>query len=115
MSYKEKEKKKKHLKILKKEKCTSILENMVEENNNGQNGHLPNTKLSSPAFTTTTTMTSETNKAGKNNDNSSSTVSTLATKFMNWIDPFVDFSWFILCSIGFILKVSVFFFYFYFI
>ncbi|TMW50701.1 hypothetical protein DOY81_004225 [Sarcophaga bullata] len=81
---------------------------MVEENNNGhsQNGHLPNNKVSTPAFTTTTTTTTtaETNKAGNNNDNSSSTVSTLATKFMNWIDPFVDFSWFILCSIGFILK-----------
>ncbi|KAI8125844.1 hypothetical protein CVS40_3980 [Lucilia cuprina] len=67
---------------------------MLEENNNGHisNGHLPNSKV--PTTTTTTTTSAEADMAQ----------STLLTKFMTWIDPFVDFSWFIICSIGFIFQ-----------
>lgn len=82
---------------------------MVEEKNNGhsQNSHPLNNNMSTPTSTTTSTTTAtETNRAGNNSDNSIITVSTLAINFMNWIDPFVDFSWFILCSIGFILQVG---------
>ncbi|XP_065358018.1 estradiol 17-beta-dehydrogenase 11 [Calliphora vicina] len=61
---------------------------MLEENNNvnATNGHLPNSKQPSSSAEADTAE------------------STLVTKFMTWIDPFVDFVWFIICSIGFILQ-----------
>ncbi|XP_046803123.1 estradiol 17-beta-dehydrogenase 11 [Lucilia cuprina] len=73
---------------------------MLEENNNGHisNGHLPNSKVPTTTTTTTTTTTSAEADMAQ---------STLLTKFMTWIDPFVDFSWFIICSIGFIFQVSL--------
>lgn len=63
---------------------------MLEENNNvnTSNGHLPNSKQPSSS--------AEADIAE----------STLVTKFMTWIDPFADFVWFIICSIGFILQVG---------